>query len=177
MSTQRYRLLNAVLVLALFAGSTWAYPRLPERIPIHFDLSGQPDRWETRSFASWFMLPAIAAALALFLHAVSPYATRHPELWNLPDKRRFLALDEAAQAPIVARMQEFVAFVGVVVTALLGVIQAGIYRASVGAARGLPVWALAAIGAFLLVVTVAGVRLNAAVGRMVRDAHARASAA
>jgi uncharacterized membrane protein len=174
MSIQRYRLLNAVLLLALFAGSAWAYPRLPARIPIHFGVSGQPDRWAARSVASWFMLPAIAAALAVLLHAVSAYAMRHPESWNMPDKRRFLALDAAAQAPIAARMREFVAFVGVVVTALLGVIQAAVYQAATGAARGLPVWSTAAIGASLLVMAVTGMRLNAAVGRMVRDAPAQA---
>src|SRR5688572_30642422 len=103
MSTQRYRLLNAVLLLALFAGSAWAYPRLPERIPVHFGLTGEPDAWAVRSAGSWFMLPAIAAVLVLVMHALSVYGSAHPETWNLPDKRRFLALSPADQAPIIAR--------------------------------------------------------------------------
>lgn len=175
MSTQRLRLLNAVLLLALFAGSAWAYPRLPARIPIHFGFSGQPDAWESRSFWSWFMLPIIAAALALGLQVVSAWSARHPELWNVPEKRRFLALDAAARAPIVAKLREFVAFVGVVATALLGVVQIAVYQAATGAATGLPVWSLASICAALLVMAVAGGRLNAAVGRMVRDADAGAA--
>jgi uncharacterized membrane protein len=175
MSTHRLRRLNAVLLLALFAGSAWAYPRLPGRIPMHFGFSGQPDAWASRSLVSWFLLPAITAALALGLHAIAASTANHPELWNVPDKRRFLALDAAARAPIVAKLREFVAFVGVVVTALMLVIQAAIYRAATGTAPGLPVWAMAAVGVALLVMIAASVRLNAAVGRMVNDAYAGAA--
>jgi uncharacterized membrane protein len=169
MSTRQYRLLNAILLLALFAGSAWAYPRLPERIPVHFGFSGQPDRWEARSVVSWFLLPAIAAVLALGLHALSVYGTRHPEIWNVPDKRRFQALPPAAQAPIIAHEQRFMGFVGCVVAALFCVIQAGSYAASNGGA--LPVWAVAAIAGSVLVIGVAGVRENREVGRMIREAE------
>lgn len=175
MSTQRLRLLNAILLLALFAGSAWAYPRLPARIPIHFGFSGQADAWASRSFFSWFMLPVIAAALALGLQAIAASAAGHPALWNVPDKRRFLALDADARAPIVAKLREFVAFVSVMVTALLGLIQVAVFRTATGTATRLPAWAMAAVGAALLVMMVAGVRLNAAVGRMVNDAHAGAA--
>lgn len=176
MTTRACRLLNAILILALFAGSAWAYPRLPGRIPVHFGFTGQPDRWESRSVASWFLLPAITGVLALVMHATSVYSVSHPELWNLPDKRHFLALPRAEQAPIIARMQRFIAMIAVVVTMLLSAIQAGIYRASMGDSDGLPAWVLGWIFASLLVIGVAAYRLNGEAGRMVRDAHARASA-
>lgn len=172
MSIQRLRLLNAVLLLALFAGSAWAYPRLPGRIPMHFGFSGQPDAWASRSIFSWFLLPIITAALALGLNAIAASTAAHPELWNVPDKRRFLAMGAAARAPIVVKLREFVAFVGVVVTALMVVIQLAVYRAATGTAPGLPVWAMAAVGVVLLVISIAAMRLNAAVGRMVADAYA-----
>ncbi|HEX6909097.1 MAG TPA: DUF1648 domain-containing protein [Longimicrobium sp.] len=169
MSIHRARLLNAVLLLALFAGSAWAYPRLPERIPIHFDLTGQPDGWASRS-TGWFLLPVIALALAAFLHAVAAYSANHPETWNVPDKRRFLALDPQARAPITAKLRAFVAWVGVVVTAMMCVIQAAVFRAATGASRGLPPWAMAAIVASVLVMVAGGLRLNRVVGRMIREA-------
>jgi uncharacterized membrane protein len=167
MSIRHYRLLNVLLLLALFAGSAWAYPRLPEHIPVHFGFSGQPDRWEARSIVSWFLLPAVAAVLALALYGMSVFGGRHPELWNVPDKRRFLALGPAEQAPIIAQQQRFMAFVGCLVTALFGVIQAGSYAASTGGA--LPAWAVAGIAGSVLVIGVAGVRENREVGRMVRE--------
>ena len=173
MTTRSYRLLNAILVLALFAGAAWAYPRLPERIPMHFDLSGQPDAWAGRSIASWFMLPAITAALALMMHAVSAFGASNPHLWNLPDKRLFLRLPRPEQAPIIARMQRFIAMISVVLTVLMGAIQAGIYRTSTGTTETLPVWTLGCTFASLLVIGVAAYRLNGEVGRMVREAHGR----
>lgn len=171
MSIRGYRLLNGLILLALWAGSAWAYPRLPERIPVHFDLSGQPDRWEARSLASWFFLPAMAVGLAVFLHLAAALSARRPELWNVPDKRRFLALDAARQAPIVARLQTFMAALGVIIAVLLGVIQAAVYQATTGQARGLPVFAITGIAVSLLILLVLGVRLNAAVRRMIRQAE------
>lgn len=172
MSTSRYRLLNYLLLAALFAGSAWAYPRLPARIPMHFDLAGQPDRWETRSLVSWFLLPAIALALALFMGWIGGVGARNPHTWNLPDKARFLALSARARAPIVERMQAFLAFVSVLVTALMCAIQVSIYQASTGSTTTLPGWMTIGIGLFLLVTVASALRLNASVGRMIRDASA-----
>jgi hypothetical protein len=177
MTTRSYRRLNAILVLALFAASVWAYPRLPEQIPVHFGFSGEPDRWEARSVVSWFLLPAVTAAMALLMHVMSVYGVSHPESWNLPDKRRFLALPRPAQAPIIARMQRFLAMLGVVVTMLLGAIQAGIYRSSMGESQGLPAWVTGWMAASLLAIGIAAYRLNGELGQMVRDAHAQATAA
>lgn len=174
MSIQRYRLLNLVLLAALFAGSAWAYPRLPARIPMHFDFAGRPDRWEARSPISWFLLPAIGLVLALMLQVLAAYSGGNPELWNLPEKRKFLALHPAEQAPIIARMQAFTARVGVITTVLFGFIQAGIYAAATGREAWLPLWVSAGIAGMVLVIGVGAVRLNGVVGRMVREAHARA---
>ncbi len=177
MTTRSYRLLNAILVLALFAGSAWAYPRLPERIPIHFGFSGQPDAWAGRSIASWFLLPAVTAGLALMMHAISMFGASNPHLWNLPEKRLFLALPRGEQGPIMARMQRFIAVISIVLTLLLGAIQIGIYRTSTGGSDGLPVWVLGWILASLLVLGSAAYRLNGELGQMVREAHGRAVAA
>lgn len=176
MTTHRYCLLNAILVLTLFAGSAWAYPRLPERIPVHFGISGQPDAWAGRSVASWFLLPAVTAALALMMHAVSTSGASSPHLWNLPDKRLFLRLPRAEQAPVIARMQRVIAMISIVLTALLSAIHAGIYHASTGGSETLPAWALGWIIASLLVIGIAAYRLNGEVGQMVREAYGRTAA-
>lgn len=173
-TTARCRLLNLVLVGLLFAGSAWAYPRLPARIPMHFGVSGRPDRWEGRSLVSWFLLPAITAALALFMRWIADVGARHPHTWNVPDKARFLALAPEARAPIVAKLQEFVAVVSVMVTVLMGAVQAGVYQAARGNEAAAPVWIMGAVGVSLVTMTVLGVRLNASVGRMVREASAAA---
>lgn len=169
MSIDRYRLLNLVLLAALFAGSAWAYPRLPGRIPMHFDLSGQPDRWAERSLFNWFLLPVFTAVLALFLHWIAGVAARNPHTWNVPDKGRFLAMSPGARAPIVARMQAFVAFVSVVVTLLMSAIQFAIFQAATEREPEPSAWMLGVIGVTVAVILVCGLRLNGRVGRMIRD--------
>jgi uncharacterized membrane protein len=160
MSTQTYRLLNLLLLGALFAGSLMVYPRLPERIPMHFDLSGQPDAWEGRSLAAWLLLPVIATGTALLLEAASRHSVSSPQLWNVPDKPRFLALTPEERAPIMHRLQNFMALVGVTVTVVVMVVQASVYRAAIDPMPRMPVYALAAIVLHIGVLVVAGLRLN-----------------
>lgn len=176
MSTQTYRLLNLLLLGALFAGSLMVYPRLPERIPMHFDLSGQPDAWERRSLAAWLMLPVIAAGTALLLEVASRVSVRNPQLWNVPDKPRFLALTPEERAPIIHRLQNFMGLVGVTVTVVMMMVQASVYLAAMEPAPRLPGYALAAIVLPMGVLLVAGLRLNRSIATLIRDAHARRAA-
>lgn len=171
MNAGTYRLLNLLLLGAFHAGSAMAYPTLPGRIPIHFDLWGRPDRWADRSFLSWFGLPLIATALAGFLELASRYSARHPQLWNVPDKRRFLELDPAARAPIIARLREFLAMTGVMGTALVMLVQFSIYHSATGRGSGMQGYVAAGIGIFLLVLLASALRMNARVGAMIREAH------
>ena len=53
--------LGLLLNLALFACIGWRYRALPESLPLHFDILGQPDRSGVRS--EIFRLPAIGLLL------------------------------------------------------------------------------------------------------------------
>ncbi|MBT8396316.1 MAG: DUF1648 domain-containing protein [Gemmatimonadetes bacterium] len=37
--------LNAILMTGLVGFAVWAWPRLPDQVPTHFALDGQPDSW------------------------------------------------------------------------------------------------------------------------------------
>jgi uncharacterized membrane protein len=39
------------------------YPLLPDRIPVHWDINGHPNRWAEKSFISVFMLPLVTIYL------------------------------------------------------------------------------------------------------------------
>lgn len=173
MSTQTYRLLNFLLLGALFAGSVMVYPRLPERFPIHFDLSGQPDGWQDRSLVSWLMLPAIAAGMAGLLELATRFSEDNPQLWNVPDKQRFLALTPAERAPVVERLKNFMAMVGMASTALLGVIQVSIYHAAVTPEPRMPPYALGAVGVHVAVLVIAGLRMNSRISAYIREVYRR----
>ena len=53
--------LGLSLNLALFAYIRWRYWALPESLPLHFDILGQPDRFAVRN--EIFKLPAIGLLL------------------------------------------------------------------------------------------------------------------
>ena len=53
--------LGLLLNLALFAYVGWRYRALPESLPLHFDILGQPDRFGVRS--ELFKLPTIGFLL------------------------------------------------------------------------------------------------------------------
>jgi uncharacterized membrane protein len=67
------RLPLLVLLAAAWIFAAAVYPRLPGRIPIHWNVHGQPNGWGGR--ASAFLFPAVATALALlitFLPRIDP---------------------------------------------------------------------------------------------------------
>jgi uncharacterized membrane protein len=177
MSTQTYRLLNLLLLGALFAGSVMVYPRLPERFPRHFDLSGQPDAWAERSLLAWLLLPIVATGVAGLLQLTGRFAESNPQLWNVPDKPRFLALSREERAPVIHRLQNFMSLVSVMVTLVMMVVQASIYRAATAPQPRMPVYTLAAIALLIGALLMGALRLNRTVAALIRNAYDRRTAA
>jgi uncharacterized membrane protein len=173
MNEKPLRLAALGLLAVLYAGSAAAYPRLPERIPVHFDLAGNADSWASTSLLSWFMLPLIATAVAGLLLVAGRVSEHRPELWNVPEKPRFLALPPEARAPIVARLRTFMALMAVMTTALMGVIQVEVFLTATGQMRATP-WLIAGALVLMLMVTgAAAVRMNGRVAAEIREAHRR----
>jgi len=69
--------LGLLLNLALFAYIGWRYRALPESLPLHFDILGQPDRFGVRS--EIFRLPAIGLLL-LVLNSLFGLAVQRCQL-------------------------------------------------------------------------------------------------
>ena len=68
-------MVSLVVVVAL---PVFAWSGLPDRVPIHFGVSGEPDRWANRNMV-WF-LPVIGL-ITCFPMAV---LTRYPHIYNYP---------------------------------------------------------------------------------------------
>lgn len=60
------------LIGAMFIVGAVMYPRLPDQIPVHWNISGEIDRWSDTSLLSVFQLPLMALGLYV-LFMVMPY--------------------------------------------------------------------------------------------------------
>ena len=78
MKLNRGEVLGLILVAAAFLLSAVLYPRLPETIPSHWSLHGQPDRFVHKPFGAFFGPAVMAGVFLLFLAlpAVSPRGFR-----------------------------------------------------------------------------------------------------
>jgi uncharacterized membrane protein len=59
---------SAFVIAVAAAASAVAYPRLPDRVPVHWGISGEPDRLGTRLEGVW-LLPAVMLGLWLLMRA------------------------------------------------------------------------------------------------------------
>lgn len=60
-----------LIVIIALAASLAVYSQLPDRVPMHWNLHGQPNGWTSRLWGAWTM-PLIIAALGLVLRLL-PY--------------------------------------------------------------------------------------------------------
>jgi uncharacterized membrane protein len=63
-----------LIVAAAVVASAIVYPRLPETIPTHWNMDGQPDGWSSRAFGAWITPVILLGMWALFrlLPAIDP---------------------------------------------------------------------------------------------------------
>ena len=68
------RILQAILIVGMFVAAAAAYPRLPDRIPLHWGIDGQPNGWTDKTFGLW-LLPVMTLGLAVLfalLQSIDP---------------------------------------------------------------------------------------------------------
>lgn len=142
----RIKILHFVNFLMLFCGLLWnihSWRRLPDRIPVHFDILGQPDRWAPKGWECWalyalpFFFCALFYGISAFYRRNGTFFQRHPNLLNIPDKDVFLQLPMAQQKPYYDVATEFLAAIS---TAMIIFSHSMIYSTSLtawGTTRGL----------------------------------------
>lgn len=139
MTARTLKRLHFLLLAAYFGGCMLAWPRLPERIPLHFDFLGRVTAWVPASAAMWFLLPVLCIALVLFVYAASSV----PEAWQLSreDLERFRALTPDARARITECAHHSTASALILLTLGLMGLQVGIYGTAVGGLNRMPWYA------------------------------------
>jgi uncharacterized membrane protein len=134
-----YDLLNA-LFLALTTYTVLSrYASLPDRVPVHFGISGTPDRWGSKS--ELFVLVALVWGLTILFYAIAlamPRLARNPQYLNIPRKEEFLKLPPEKQAVFWELLQEFMAGMAVSVNLIFYLIIQGTLRIIDGRTVTLP---------------------------------------
>lgn len=82
-----------LLTLTSWVIAFYYWSRLPEVIPVHFGISGQPDDWANKSIWYVFLIPALQLlmlAMFVFLYYKPQYSDMPTTLWlmTLPEKHR-----------------------------------------------------------------------------------------
>jgi uncharacterized membrane protein len=130
----RRAVLTAVVALVLFMWAwalvTWSVA--PDRVPLHFGLSGQPDRWGPRTVASWFGMPILAIAMVLGMSWLGRWSLSRPERINMPGKDRLESLPEGYREPVYEALRELMAWAMLETVGILALIQWGIIRGAAG---------------------------------------------
>lgn len=150
----------------------YLYPRLPERFPTHFGVGGKPDDWSQKSLLNWFALYLVGLALTVLLYYTGRFATNHPQLWNVPEKARFLALSPEARAPVTRIMQDFMTSAAIGVTLLFMAVQLTMYETAIGRTNTLPWYFAVALAGTLMSTTLGAVWISIRIKREILRASA-----
>jgi len=140
-----YDLLNAALLAVTTFTVASKYPGLPARIPVHFGISGAPDRWGTKS--EIFILVGVMWGLTFIFYALTlamPRLARNPQYLNIPNKEAFLKLPPERQAIFFGLLREFMTGITASVNLLFYLILGGILRVAAGKTSGVPLKDVAA---------------------------------
>lgn len=69
MEVQMRKWIPVLIVVVAVAASVLMYPQLPEKIPTHWNMSGEITGWSSRFWGAW-MMPVILAATWLLMRAL-----------------------------------------------------------------------------------------------------------
>lgn len=153
------RIYDAANLILLFLIGTFIYswyPRLPERIPTHFDFAGKPDDWSGREgFIALAAVPFVMTAVFYILSRALPRIARNLRLLNIPHKEEFFKLPEEKQQVYWGLLREFFAGIVAAMNLLFYAILRGTVRVAAGEVGLLPLGemlpAFAAMGLILIV--------------------------
>jgi uncharacterized membrane protein len=110
--------LNSALFLLFLTLAIYLGLSLPDRYPVHFDLAGEPTRWEERGIGMWVLLVAIGSFSFGQMHLLQRVLLTDPDsrLLNVPYKEAFFRLPRERRIPVFRRMNRML---GLLNTSLL----------------------------------------------------------
>ena len=87
------------------------YPTLPDPIPVHFNVAGQPDNWAAKSVWSVFGFLMIGAAVVILLSVLSVFAARYSARIQADDTPQQATLRTQVQRHLLTSLLSELSFV------------------------------------------------------------------
>lgn len=138
-----FLILLAIVVIALTAVHGWSiWPKLPDRIPVHFGITGEPDGWSGKNWFSVFGLLGVAGFI-LGLLGVASSRLSPPSLYNFPGKPLMMRLPREQQGHVLAPMREGLAWMAAGCATGLALMAKQTWQVALGERAGMPVWVFA----------------------------------
>lgn len=159
--------LNVLLLIGSGLWNVFTWHTLPVRIPVHFDITGTPDRWIEKGFelVVLYLVPFFTTAL---LYGTAMLIRRYPALLNMPRKEEFLKLSFDRQSPVFDVITKFFSVLSTAIIILFFSITRSMQQVALGKATGLQWHFLAAVLCDSLIVIIFVMRFNTAVKQALR---------
>ena len=129
---------------ALWVMAVMMWDGLPDRIPLHFDFHGVPDRWGAPSAANWLGMPIMGSVMSVMMGgaalAVGALARHMPEIVNVPDKALWLTLPADARARSLVAVRALLMWVAIGLNCLFGAMLATTAAVAKGTMATMPWW-------------------------------------
>lgn len=117
-----FYLLNGAGIAGLTAWLVSVWSTIPNRIPVHFGLSGVPDSWGDKS--ELLALSLVGLGINVLILGLSALVPRLRGKWvvSLPGKGDVLALPKERQTPYWNIAKEFMALMALMITVIWAII-------------------------------------------------------
>lgn len=104
--------LNSALFIGFLILAAVLWQGMPARYPIHFGLSGEPDRW-AEGAGMWVMIVVICAVSFGQTHLCQRFLVNDPDsaLLNVPHKKLYLRLPTERKKVVMLRLNRFLGLV------------------------------------------------------------------
>jgi uncharacterized membrane protein len=158
---------NLVLIVAIIGFSVTWWRALPERIPVHFDLSGNVDRWGSKGMM-WWAFSGLALLGTGLIYGFARLSRRYPQLVNLPRKIRLTELPPAVAARALTLCQGLMYWLAVAMNVTWLLLLAAVRQAALGAPHNAVKLVLGTVGIGVLAVPAAVVMFYVRLGRLTK---------
>jgi len=118
--------LHIVLMAVLIVYSIVGYTALPDRYPVHFNLQGEPDRWEEKGSLEYWLLPVVAVVVGCGLLILLGY----PHAYNFAQKEQVLRWPPEKRTVVYEKLKEMLLIIAAGVDIIFLAVQHGIVESA-----------------------------------------------